>query len=158
MRRLPTPDEAPHLPLNLFSRSSDPFLRAVTSCVHRPRGAAARGVLDAQPRSIPMIANAAADTVTLVNVLTVEPANQEKLLALLRSNIDTTISTLKGWIATSLIASKDKRRVVIHSQWRTLADVEAMRSDPRMVAYFPRLAELAAFDSIVGDVVCYRSP
>ena len=25
--------------------------------------------------------------------------------------------------------------------------------DPRMVAYFPRIAALAAFDSIVGDVV-----
>ena len=104
-----------------------------------------------------MTANIASDTVTLVNVLTVDPANHDKLLALLRDNIDTTISTLKGWIATSLIASKDKRKVIIYSQWQTLADVEAMRSETRMVAYFPRLAALAAFDSIVGDVVCTRS-
>jgi quinol monooxygenase YgiN len=104
-----------------------------------------------------MTANIASDTVTLVNVLTVDPANHDKLLALLRDNTDTTISTLKGWIATSLIASKDKRKVIIYSQWQTLADVEAMRAEPRMVAYFPRLAALAAFDSIVGDVVYTRS-
>jgi quinol monooxygenase YgiN len=96
-------------------------------------------------------------TVTLVNVLTVDPANHDKLLALLRDNTETTISTLKGWIATSLIASKDKRKVIIYSQWQTLADVEAMRTEARMVAYFPRLAALAAFDSIVGDVVYNRS-
>jgi quinol monooxygenase YgiN len=104
-----------------------------------------------------MTTNIASDTVTLVNVLTVDPANHDKLLALLRDNTDTTISTLKGWIATSLIASKDKRKVIIYSQWQTLADVEAMRTEPRMVAYFPRLAALAAFDSIVGDVVYTRS-
>ena len=104
-----------------------------------------------------MTANIASDTVTLVNVLTVDPANHDKLLALLRDNTDTTISTLKGWIATSLIASKDKRKVIIYSQWQTLADVEAMRTEARMVAYFPRLAALASFDSIVGNVVCTRS-
>jgi quinol monooxygenase YgiN len=104
-----------------------------------------------------MTANIANDTVTLVNVLTVDPANCDKLLALLRDNTDTTIRALKGWIATSLIASKDKRKVIIYSQWQTLADVEAMRTEARMVAYFPRLAALAAFDSIVGDVVYTRS-
>ncbi len=68
-----------------------------------------------------------ANVVTLINVLTVEPANQPHLLPLLRNNTENTISTLKGWIATNLIASRDKRRVVIDSQWKTLADVEAMR-------------------------------
>jgi hypothetical protein len=99
----------------------------------------------------------ASDTVTLLNVLTVDPANYDKLLALLRDNTDTTISTLKGWIATRFIAGKDKRKVIIYSQWQTLADVEAMRTEARMVAFFPRLAALAAFDSIVGDVVYTRS-
>jgi quinol monooxygenase YgiN len=98
-----------------------------------------------------------ANVVTLINVLTVEPANQASLLALLRDNTENTISKLEGWIATSLIASRDKRRVVIYSQWKALANVEAMRADPRMVAYFPRLAALASFDSIVGDVVLSHS-
>lgn len=89
---------------------------------------------------------------TLVNVLTVDPANQPQLLELLRANIDIVVRTLDGWIATNLIASADRTRVVIHSQWRDAAAVEAMRRDPRMAAYFPRIGALAALDSIVGDV------
>ena len=57
-----------------------------------------------------------------------------------------------GRLSTSLIASADQKRVVIHSQWRDAAAVAAMRSDPRMVAYFPKLAALASFDSIIGEV------
>ncbi|HCN90328.1 MAG TPA: hypothetical protein DIT28_14300, partial [Oxalobacteraceae bacterium] len=64
----------------------------------------------------------------------------------------TVIHTLDGWISTSLVASADGKRVVIQSQWRDNAAVAAMRSDPRMVAYFPKLAALASFDSIVGEV------
>lgn len=94
------------------------------------------------------------DPVTaLLNVLTLDPANQPQLLELLRTNTNTVVRTLDGWIATNLIASADKTRIIIHSQWRDAASVEAMRRDPRMVAYFPRIAALAAFDSILGDVV-----
>jgi hypothetical protein len=31
--------------------------------------------------------------------------------------------------------------------------VEAMRTNPDMVAYFPKIAAFAAFDTFVGDVV-----
>jgi quinol monooxygenase YgiN len=89
---------------------------------------------------------------TLLNILTVAPTHQAQVLEMLHENIDTVIHTLDGWISTSLIASSDGQRVVIHSQWRDLAAVAAMRADPRMVAYFPKLAALASFDSIVGEV------
>ena len=97
--------------------------------------------------------NPAGKPVILVNVLSVEPQKQQELVELLRQNTETVVKTLKGWIATSLIASGDGKRVVIHSQWDTAADVEAMRSDPRMRAYFPRIAALAALDTTMGAVV-----
>jgi quinol monooxygenase YgiN len=75
-----------------------------------------------------------------------------QLLDSLRANIDTVIRTLDGWISTSLIATADGTRVVIHSQWRDAAAVAAMAADPRMVAYRPALAALASFDSIIGEV------
>jgi quinol monooxygenase YgiN len=90
--------------------------------------------------------------VTLLNILTVDPTNQPQLLQMLQANVDTVICTLDGWIASDLIASSDGERVIIHSQWRDGAAVAAMRSDPRMVAYFPKIAALASFDSIVGEV------
>ena len=88
----------------------------------------------------------------LLNVLTVDPANQGRLLEMLRNNTEGVIRTLDGWISTTLIASADGTRVVIHSQWRDAAAVAAMRSDPRMIAYFPKLTALASFDSIVGEI------
>ena len=98
------------------------------------------------------MATTAEKPVTLINVLSVEPRKQQELVELLRQNTETVIKTLKGWIATSLIAGSDGKRVVIYSQWETVADVEAMRSDPRMQAYFPKITTLASFDSIVGVV------
>ena len=90
---------------------------------------------------------------TLINILTVEPENQQKLIGLLRDNTENVVSSLDGWISTSFIAGKDQRHVLIYSQWRDLSSVEAMRTNPGMVAYFPRIAALAAFDSLAGDVV-----
>jgi quinol monooxygenase YgiN len=92
-------------------------------------------------------------SVILINLLKVTPGNQDALIALLKQNIDSVIRTLHGWKATRLIAAKDGAGVVIYSEWEAPADVEAMRSDPRMQAYFPMIAELASLDSIVGSAV-----
>ena len=78
---------------------------------------------------------------------------QDALIALLKQNTDTVIRTLHGWKTTRLIAAKDGAGVVIYSEWETPAAVEAMRSDPRMKAYFPKIIELASLDSIVGSAV-----
>jgi quinol monooxygenase YgiN len=93
------------------------------------------------------------DVTTLINVFTVEPEHQAKLVELLRENTENVITRLDGWISTSFVAAKDRRKVVIYSQWRDAASVEAMRTNADMVAYFPKIAALAAFDSFAGDVV-----
>lgn len=96
--------------------------------------------------------------VTLINLLKVEPAKQDALIALLKENIETVIRTLHGWKATRLIAATDGTGVVIHSEWETPAAIEAMRNDPRMQAYFPRIAELASLESLLGSVVANVEP
>jgi quinol monooxygenase YgiN len=90
---------------------------------------------------------------TLINVLTVHPDNHAQLIALLRDNTENVITGLDGWISTSFVASKDRRKVVIYSQLRDAASVDAMRTNPGMVAYFPKIAAIAALDSLAGDVV-----
>ena len=42
---------------------------------------------------------------TLVNVFTVEPDNQPKMLALLEEGTQTTFSRMPGWISTSLLGA-----------------------------------------------------
>ncbi|WP_414089433.1 EthD family reductase [Rhizobium sp. BR 314] len=91
--------------------------------------------------------------VTLINLLRCEPGNQEALIALLQENIETVIRTLPGWRMTRLIAAADGTGVVIQSEWETPAAVAAMREDPRMRAYFPRIAALASLETIMGSAV-----
>jgi quinol monooxygenase YgiN len=93
------------------------------------------------------------EPVILINLLKVKPEKQDALIALLKQNTDTVVRTIPGWKTTRLIAAKDGAGVVIYSEWETSAAVEAMRSDPRMKAYLPKLLELASLDSIVGSVV-----
>jgi len=92
------------------------------------------------------------EVTTLINILTVEPENEPQLIELLRTNTENVVSTLDGWISTSFIVAKNRRRVAIYSQWRDLASVEAMQTNPTMRAYFPRIAALAAFEGFAGDV------
>ena len=93
------------------------------------------------------------EPVILINLLTAKPGKQDALVALLKRNIRTVVRTLHGWKTTRLIAAKDGAGVVIYSERETPAAVEAMRSDPRMKAYFPKIMELASLDSIVGSAV-----
>ncbi|MCU1253375.1 MAG: antibiotic biosynthesis monooxygenase [Edaphobacter sp.] len=93
------------------------------------------------------------EVTTLINILTVEPEDHSRLVELLRDSTEKVVSKLDGWISTSFIAATDQHHVVIYSQWRDLASVEAMQINPAMIAYFPKIAALAAFDGFAGDVV-----
>ena len=95
----------------------------------------------------------ATEPVTLVNLLKVEPGKQAQLIALLKRNIETVISTLGGWRTSRLIAARDGTSVIIYSEWETPAAVEAMRADARMKACFPQILELASLESILGVAV-----
>ena len=93
------------------------------------------------------------ESVILINLLKVRAGKQDALIALLKQNTDTVVRTLHGWKTTRLIAAKDGAGVVIYSEWENSAAVEAMRSDPRMKAYFPKIADLASLDSFMGSAV-----
>jgi quinol monooxygenase YgiN len=93
------------------------------------------------------------ETVTLINLLKAKPGKQDALFAILKQNTDTVIRTLQGWKSTRLIAANDGSGVAIYSEWENPAAVEAMRVDPRMTAYFPRISELASLESMMGSSV-----
>ena len=90
-------------------------------------------------------------TATLINIFTVEPENQEKLVALLKDGTETSISKMTGWVSTNFLSSKDGRRVIVYSQWRKATDIEAMRQDAAMGPYLQRVAALAKFDAILCE-------
>ena len=93
------------------------------------------------------------DLATQINIATVEPENQPKLVQLLREATDNMFSKMPGWISTSILKGKDGRRVFIYSQWRSSADIEAYRKDPNIARYLQDITALAKFEAVACDVI-----
>jgi len=89
---------------------------------------------------------------TLVNVFTVEPQNQHKLVALLVEATDKTMKHLPGFISANIHRSLDGKRVVNYAQWKDLAAFEAMRKNPEAAPHMQAAAALATFEPFVCEV------
>jgi quinol monooxygenase YgiN len=92
------------------------------------------------------------DIFTLINVFTVAPENQDRLVDLLVQATTETMQHLPGFISASIHKSYDGSRVVNYAQWRSKEDFEAMRSNPEAVPHMKAAAALGEFDPI-GCVV-----
>ena len=91
--------------------------------------------------------------VTLINVFTVEPANQQQLLELLARATETSVRHAQGFISASLHRSLDGTKVTMYAQWRTLADYQAMRENPTALPYLQKALAIAKFYPGMYEVV-----
>jgi quinol monooxygenase YgiN len=107
-----------------------------------------------QSRSQHMEATIRADrnVTTLVNILNVEPENQQALVAALKEGIEAFFSERTGFISSSVLTGKDGRQAIIYSQWRSPGDIEAFRQNPNFGPYIQRIAALAKGEAITCDV------
>lgn len=69
------------------------------------------------------------EVITLINVFTVDPSNQDKLVQLLRNDTLEVMQYFPGWVSASVHASLDGKTVANYAQWKTIADWEAMTKD-----------------------------
>jgi quinol monooxygenase YgiN len=91
--------------------------------------------------------------VTLINVFTVEPANQERLLDLLARATETSVRDAPGFISASLHRGLDGTKVTMYAQWRSVEDYEAMRRNPAPLPYLQQALAIAKFDPGMYEVV-----
>jgi heme-degrading monooxygenase HmoA len=94
---------------------------------------------------------------TLVNIMSVEPENQQRLIATLKEGTETFFSKMPGFISSSVLAGKNGRQVINYAQWRSAADIEAFRQNPNFGPYFQRIAALAKSEAIACDVASVRA-
>jgi hypothetical protein len=66
--------------------------------------------------------------VTLINVFTVEPANQQQLLELLALATETSVRHAPGFISSSLHRGLDGTKVTMYAQWRSVEDYQGPAS------------------------------
>ena len=92
------------------------------------------------------------DVTTLVNILNVEPENQQALVAALKESIKTFFSKMPGCISSSILTGSNGRQVISYSQWRSAADIEAFRQNPNFGPSVQRILALSKAETITCDV------
>ena len=94
--------------------------------------------------------------VTLINVFSVEPANQKRLLELLALATENSVRHAPGFISAGLHRGIDGTKVTMYAQWRSLGDYEAMRGNPGPARYLEEALTIATFEPGTYEVVdCY---
>ncbi|MFE5322219.1 antibiotic biosynthesis monooxygenase family protein [Paenibacillus sp. NPDC056579] len=93
------------------------------------------------------------DVLTFINVFTVAPENQQRLVELLTSATDVSVKYAPGFISCSLHKSIDGTKVTMYAQWRSMEDYQAMRDDPKPLPYFQEALKIASFEPGMYKVV-----
>ena len=91
--------------------------------------------------------------ITLINVFTVDPANQPRLIEILTAATEMSVSRAKGFISATLHRSTDGTKVTMYAQWQSMADYQAMREDPSPRQFFEEALSIAKFDPGLYEVV-----
>jgi quinol monooxygenase YgiN len=95
--------------------------------------------------------------VTLINVFTVEPANQRRLVELLTEATEV-VRRAPGFVSASLHRSTDGTKVTMYAQWRSLEEYQAMRRDPAPLPFLQEALTIATFEPAVYEVVRTFAP
>ncbi len=90
---------------------------------------------------------------TLINVFTVEPANQKRLVELLTSATQGTVQNITGFISSSLHRSLDGTKVTMYAQWRSIEDYQNMRNNATASPFLQEALTFATFDPGMYEVV-----
>jgi len=91
--------------------------------------------------------------VTLINVFTVEPANQQRLIELLTQATNGFVIGAPGFISATLHRSFDGTKVTMYSQWRSAEDYQAMRQNPGPLPLFQEALAIAKFEPAMYEIV-----
>lgn len=83
------------------------------------------------------------DVVTLINVFTVTPENQQRLLDLLVEATEAVMNGLPGFVSANMHKSLDGTRVVNYAQWRSKEAFEAMLENPEAMVHMKGAARIA---------------
>lgn len=93
------------------------------------------------------------EPVTLINVFTVEPEDQQRVVDLLtRATLDV-MSRQPGYLSARVHRSLDGTRAAVYAQWRSREDFEALAADPDAAAHMRRVRALASFEPVLYEVV-----
>ena len=83
------------------------------------------------------------DGVTLINVLTVEPEHQQRLVDALVEATEAVMRKQPGFVSANIHSSLDGTRVTNYAQWRNREAFEAMLRNPEAAEHMGEAATIA---------------
>jgi quinol monooxygenase YgiN len=96
--------------------------------------------------------------VTVINVFTVAPTNQQRLVELLTRATEVSVRHAPGFVSASLHRSTDGTKVTMYAQWRSVEDYQAMRQDPAPLPFLQEALAIATFEPGMYEVVQTFAP
>jgi quinol monooxygenase YgiN len=102
--------------------------------------------------------SAKGDVITLINVFTVDPANQRRLIDLLTEATEGSVRRAPGFVSASLHRSTDGTKVTMYAQWRSIDHYQAMRRDRVSLPFLQEALTIARFEPGVYEVVRTFAP
>ena len=90
---------------------------------------------------------------TLINVFTVDPSNQQKLVELLKLATEGSVSKITGFVSSSLHRSIDGTKVTMYAQWQSIEDYQNMRNNPDASPYLQQALAISSFEPGMYEVV-----
>jgi len=94
-----------------------------------------------------------ASQVVLINVFTVEPDNQGRLIELWQRATDVAIGHVPGFVSATIHRSLDGTKVVNYAQWDSREAFDAMLRNPEVGGYLRELAEISTPAPVLCEVV-----
>jgi len=94
--------------------------------------------------------------VTAINVFTVDPSNQQRLLDLLARMTETSVRNLPGFVSAALHRSVDGGKVTMYAQWASVQhyqDYQATRSKSGASPEVTEILAIARFEPAAYEVV-----
>jgi quinol monooxygenase YgiN len=96
--------------------------------------------------------------VTVINVFTVDPTNQHRLVELLTRATEGSVRHAPGFVSASLHRSLDGTKVTMYAQWRSVEAYEAMRQDPAPLPFLQEALTIAVFEPGMYEVAQTFAP
>ena len=92
-------------------------------------------------------------TVTLVNVFTVDPKDQQRLVEHWQQATEEVIRHLPGFISANVHRSLDGTKVINYAQWESQEAFDAMRHNPGAAAHLGEIGQIGTPAPVVCEVV-----
>jgi quinol monooxygenase YgiN len=90
---------------------------------------------------------------TLINVFTVQPNDQQRLVDLLIEATEKVTSQQEGIISAKIHKSLDGTRVVDYAQWKSKDAFDKMLKNPRAIIYMNDILSIAKLEGGLYEVI-----